>query len=320
MCITRYACQTTGGPSVIQPQHQQNPLTRTYGLLILVILFWGVNWPIMKLGLGYVTPLWFATTRMFLGCLSLFFFLALQGRNIIPGRHDIPILLIIAVFQIFVPTSLIHSGLLFMEPGRSSILVFTIPLWVAPMAVFVLGERLSWRKIAGLLAGLGGIGVLFAPEVFDFNDTNALIGNVFMIISSFSFALAIILVRRHSWSTSVIRLLPWQMMLGTVFLAVAASAIEGAPDIEWSPPLVAIMAYNGPIASGFAFWAYVTVSRNLPAMSTALGSLGIPVMGIIASNLILGEAFSVSIVLGLALISLGVLAVSLDDLKKSKNT
>ena len=81
-----------------------------------------------------------------------------------------------------------------MESGRSSILVFTIPLWVAPMAVFVLGERLSRRKIAGLVAGIGGIAVLFTPAAFDFNDTKALIGNVFMIISSFSFALAIILV------------------------------------------------------------------------------------------------------------------------------
>ncbi len=288
--------------------------------MALVILFWGINWPIMKLGLGYVSPLWFATTRMFLGALSLFFFLALQGRNIIPRRHDIPILLIVAIFQISLPTALIHSGLLYMAPGRSSILVFTIPLWVAPMAVFVLGERLSWRKIAGLAAGLGGIAVLFNPGVFDFNDADALTGNAFMILGSFSFALAIILIRRHSWSTPIIHLMPWQMLLGTGFLVTAAAVIEGAPDMEWSTALVAIMAYNGPIASGFAFWAYVSVSRSLPAMSTALGSLGVPVMGIISSNLILAEPFTVTILSGLALISLGVLAVTLDDLNKARNS
>lgn len=274
----------------------------------------------MKIGLGYVTPLWFASTRMFLGALSLFFFLALRKQNIIPGRGDISILLIVAIFQISLPTALIHSGLLYMSSGRSSILVFTIPLWVAPMAVFVLGERLSWRKIAGLAAGLGGIAVLFNPWVFDFNDSNALTGNIMMILGSFSFALAIILIRRHSWSTPIIRLMPWQMLLGTGFLVIAATFMEGAPDMEWSTSLVAIMAYNGPIASGFAFWAYVTVSRSLPAMSTALGSLGVPVMGIISSNLILGEPFTGTIVSGLALISLGVLAVSLDDLKKAKSS
>ena len=78
------------------------------------------------------------------------------------------------------------------------------------------------------------------------------------------------------------------------------------------------MVYNGPVASGFCFWAYVTVSRNLPAMSTALGSLGVPVLGVLFLALILGEEISLIIVSGLILISIGVLAVTVGDLKQLK--
>ncbi len=272
----------------------------------------------MKMGLQFVTPLWFAATRMFLGTLCLFAFLALKGGVRRPGRVEIPILVSIAVFQIGLPTGLIHTGLSFMDAGRSAILVFTIPLWVAPMAFFALGERLTRMNVVGLAMGLAGIAVLFNPLSFDFSNPSALIGNGFMFLASMSFAVAIILIRRHTWTGPIIQLMPWQMLLGTAILVVAAAAIEGDPGFEWSAPLIAIMAYNGPVASGFCFWAYVTVSRNLPAMSTALGSLGVPVLGVLFSALILGEEISLIIVSGLILISMGVLAITVGGLKQLK--
>jgi len=272
----------------------------------------------MKMGVQYVTPLWFAATRMFLGALCLLAFLAVQGKVTRFGRRELPIVILVSIFQIALPTAMIHTGLTFLEAGRSAILVFTIPLWVAPMAVIFLGERLTKTNMIGLFLGLAGIGVLFNPFIFDFTNHNSLIGNGLMVLSSFSFALAMILVRRHTWTRSIIELIPWQMFLGTGFLVIAATVIEGPPDFVWPAKFIAIMAYNGPIASGFAFWAYISVSKSLPAMSTSLGSLGIPVLGVISSTLLLGEPFSITMILGLGMISAGVLAVTVGDFKQSK--
>ena len=191
-----------------------------------------------------------------------------------------------------------------MDTGRSAILVFTIPLWVAPIAFFALGERLTRMNLVGLAMGLAGIAVLFNPLSFNFSNPSALTGNGFMFLASMSFAVAIILIRRHTWRGPIIQLMPWQMLLGTALLVVAS--------------LIAIMFYNGPVASGFCFWAYVTVSRNLPAMSKALGSLRVPVLDVLFSALILGEEISLIIVSGLILISIGVLAVTVGDLKQLK--
>jgi drug/metabolite transporter (DMT)-like permease len=276
-------------------------------------MLWGMNWPIMKMGLDYLSPLWFAAMRMGLGTICLFALLAVQGRFLWPGRRELAITVAVGILQIGLPTGLLHAGLLYVEAGRSAILVFTIPLWVAPIAYFVLDERLTAAKVGGLVLGLAGIAVLFNPQDFPFGDRNALIGNGFMLLSSLSFAVALIVIRRHSWTVPIIRLMPWQMLLGTALLAVAAAAIEGRPEVRWSAPLALIMAYNGPIASAFCFWAFVSVSRSLPAMSTALGSLGVPVLGIVSSSVILGEGFGLAKIAGLVLISLGVAAVTMAD-------
>lgn len=262
-------------------------------------------------------PLWFAATRMFLGSLFLFGLLAFQGRLRLPVRSDRTILITIAIFQIAVPTALIHTGLLFLGAGRSAVLVFTMPLWVAPLAFFFLKERISAVKLVGLALGLAGVAVLFKPFAFDFSDLNLIIGNSFMLVASFSFATAIILMRRNPGAAPIIQLVPWQLFWGSVLLVIAALSIEGAPEVRWSASLMAIMAYNGPIASGFCFWAYLTVSSSLPAMNTAIGSMGIPVIGVVSSALILGESLTMSVISGLVLILLGVLTVSLNDLRRS---
>ena len=99
---------------------------------------------------------------------------------------------------------------------------------------------------------------------------------------------------------------------------VSAATIEGVPDFRWSPALMAILAYNGPIASGFCFWAFLTVSRSLPAMDTALGSLGVPVIGVVCSALNLGEMLTPGAVTGLILILIGVLAGSRNASRQEK--
>jgi drug/metabolite transporter (DMT)-like permease len=270
----------------------------------------------MKLGVQHMPPLWFATVRIFLGALFLFGLLIIQGRYILPKKIDIKIIVTISIFQIALPTALIHSGLQYLGAGRSAILVFTMPLWVAPLAYFILKEKINSVKFVGLILGLSGIGILFNPLAFDFSNQSLLFGNSLMLLASFSFASAIILLRRSSSSTPIIQLVPWQLLLGSFFLAISAVSFEGMPQIKWTPSLLTILAYNGPIASGFCFWAYIYVSSSLPAMNTSIGSLGIPVIGVLSSSIIIGETLNYFEVLGLIMVLLGVLLVSFNGLIK----
>ena len=289
---------------------------QAYLLLAAVVALWGINWPIMKAGLNYISPLWFATARVILGGGCLFALLGAQKRLRLPGRSDLPALLSVGMVQLVLTLAFIHMGLQYVEAGRSAILAYTTPLWVAPMAMAFLGERLGLQKLGGLALGLAGIGILFNPASFDFNDGRALLGNGLLISAAVGMAVVIVHMRRHRGALTPLQLMPWQMLLAGPLLALIAAVVEGDAPIRWSGALAAVLAYNGLVASAFCFWAYVVVMRNLPAVNTAMGSLGVPVVGVLASAIFLGEPLALSMVASLAVIAAGVTLVTTADLRK----
>ncbi|MBX9634991.1 MAG: DMT family transporter, partial [Magnetospirillum sp.] len=95
------------------------------GLLIAVVVVWGANWPILKLGLAHTTPLWFAVLRMVLGLASFVLVLAPLGRLRLPARQDWPVVWSVGVLQMAVFSALINVALLSVPAGRSAILAYT---------------------------------------------------------------------------------------------------------------------------------------------------------------------------------------------------
>ncbi len=287
-----------------------SPERRAYLLLAAVIVTWGVNWPIIKFGLVYITPLWFAAARALLGAACMFLLLAASGRVRLPRRADLGLLLSVGVLQIGVNLALVHFAVQLIEAGRSVILAYTTPLWVTPLAAVFLGERLSLRKVAGVGLGVAGLAVLLGPSTIEFSNPAGLLGNGLPVLAAMFSAAAIVHVRSHGSSLNAFDLAPWQILAGAVVVLPAALAIEGPPSVQWSAMLVVVLAYNGVLATAFGLWAYVVVMRDLPAVSTAVGSLGVPVVGLLASAVILGEPLSLDKCLGLALIVAGVLVVT----------
>lgn len=288
----------------------QSPERRAYLLLAAVIVTWGLNWPLIKFGLAYITPLWFAATRALLGAACLFVVMAARGRLRWPARADLGLLVSVGVLQVGVNLALVHIAVQLIEAGRSVILAYTTPLWVTPLAALFLGEKLTLRKLAGVGLGIAGLGVLFGPAAVVLADPASLLGNALPVLAAMISAGAIVHVRWRGASVNAFDLAPWQVLAGAAVVMPIALVVEGAPTITWSAPLAMVLAYNGALATAFGLWAYVVVMRDLPAVSTAIGSLGVPVVGLLASAVILGEPLSLDKGLGLALIITGVLVVT----------
>ncbi len=282
-----------------------------YGLLAAVILLWGFNWPVMKVGLESIPPFWFALARLSMGAATLFPILWLTGRLTLPRRGDLPVLFSVALLQMAGFLALINFGLLDVEAGRSAVLAYTTPLWVTPAAVWLLGERLTRLKAVGLALGLCGVAVLFNPLGFDWGDGAVLQGNLLLMLAALAWSGAILHVRGHRWQSSPLQLAPWQMLVASLPVAALAAATEGVPAVRWTGDLVLILAYNGPLATAFCYWAAVTVTRALPAISTSLGFLGVPVAGVIFSAAWLAEPLTLTLLGGLVLVVLGMALVNL---------
>lgn len=295
-----------GGPAVLSPG-------RAYLLLAAVVLLWGANWPVMKVGLGYIPPLSFAAARMALGAATLFAVLLASGRFAWPTRRDLPVILSVGLLQMAAFLALVSVALLRVDAGRSAILAYTTPLWVWPGAVLLLGERVTGLRLAGLLLGFAGVAAMFNPLAFDWSDGATVTGNGLLMLAAIVWAASILHVRRHVWRLSPLQLAPWQMAAAIPPLLGLALWSEGGTPIRWSGELAAVLAYNGPAATAFCFWAAVSVTRALPAITTSLAFLAVPAAAVAASALTLGEPLTATLAASLGLILGGLALVNLAD-------
>ena len=284
-----------------------------YLLLAGVVVLWGANWPVMKIGLADIPPFWFAGLRVFLGSATLFAVLAIGGNLALPGRRDLIQLLGGGVLQVAVFMGMVNLALVNVAPGRAAVLAYTTPLWAVPGALLFLGERLGALKAAGLALGIGGVVVLFNPLGFDWSDRQQVIGNALLMGAALAWAAAILLIRGRPWHLTPLQLAPWQLLLAGLLLTGAAYGSEGPLSLDWTPKVIAILAYNGPVCIGFCFWASVAIARALPAVTSSLSFLAVPAFGIAASAVVLGERIDATLIGGFALILAGVALVAAAD-------
>jgi len=289
-------------------------------LLAFLVLMWGCNWPINKTILTYVSPLWYACLRLGLGAFSLFLAQAFLRVHIKPpSRVDIPIVLSVGIVQMAAVIALMTVGLANVPAGRSSILSYTMPLWVVPGAILFLGERLNFGRAAALALGAIGIAFMFNPAAFDWSDHRALIGNCCLLLAAALWAATIIHIRAHRWVGTSFDLAPWQMLIGLIPLSAVALWIEGPPpQVSLTVKTVIVALYSGPLITAFPFWAFVTVARRLPAITTSLTLLLVPVIGLLSSAILLNEPIDGSSVVGLLLIMSAIGTVNLADVRETR--
>ena len=288
-------------------------------LLGLVIVLWGANWPVMKVGLEHIPPLLFTSTRMILGCLCMIVAAAWMGQLRRPYRDEWALVLGIGLVQMALFMGLVTVALQYVPAGRSSILAYTTSLWVLPIAALTLGEHLSRRRLIGFTLGIGGVGVMFNPFGFDWSDTAVLVGNGLLLLAALCWALLIVYVRARRNHGPPVTLAPWQFAIAAIVLLPFSLAFEDVGAVQWTDPVLAsILLYNGPLATAFCFWAIITITRALPAVTTSIGSLGVPAFGVAASTVALGEPLTGTNLLGLALIASGVGVVTLADRQRTR--
>jgi len=281
---------------------------RRDGLLFLaiVVLAWGLTWPVNKVILESLSPLWMMALRSAIATVALFAIALAVGRLGWPPRGDLPVLLSIALLHMVGFAVLAAWGLRIVPAGRSVVLAYTTPLWVVPGAVLFLRERLTARRALGVAVGLTGLLVLFNPLAFDWTSGGAILGNAAILAAAVLWAASILHIRGHRWRSTPFDLVPWEMLLATAILVPAALLAEGVPAVDWTGRLAALLFYAGVPGTAIAYWATAVASRNLPAVTTALGLLTTPVVSVAVATLWLGEPLAPSLVVAMALVLTGI--------------
>jgi drug/metabolite transporter (DMT)-like permease len=271
-------------------------------LLAALALMWGSNWPAMKLALAELPIPTFRTLCCAFGGIALLAIARAGGERLGVRREERWPVVVTAFFNITVWHVTTAIALTLIGAGRASIIAFTMPVWAALLAVVVLDEKLTPRKIAGLALGLAGLGALVLPDWA--RIAAAPLGVLSVLVAAVGWAAGTVLMKRYRWSISSAQLSGWQLLVGglpiflaTPFLDDPIDALAALDPMDWL-----LLAYVLAVPMVLAQWIWVRLVRILPAGIAAIGSMAVPVVGVLSSAFVLGERVGLAELAALVLV------------------
>jgi drug/metabolite transporter (DMT)-like permease len=267
--------------------------------LVLIALIWGYTWVPLKVGVAYSDPFVFAALRTLPGGILLLVLAAALGRPLRPKALGLTILL--GVLQTSGFMGLTIAALVSGGAGRTAILANTWQFWILLMAWPILGERLRGAQWLSVLLALGGLVLIVEPW-----SLQGVVSSLLALAGALSWGasaiVAKVLRRRHE--VDLLSLTAWQTLFGSIPLVLLAVFVGGHMP-EWSGAFLWSLAFTLVGATGVASFLWLYVLQEMPAGIAGLGTMGTPVVGLLASWAQLGERPTALEVVGMIVILAG---------------
>ncbi len=279
----------------------------TYAALASLVLIWGSTWAAIRVSLEGIPPLTGVVIRFTLACLLL---LALApvlrvrlGATVIERR----LWWVNAVLTFTISYGLVYWAEQWVPSGLAAVIFATFPLFVAVLAHFFLpGERLRTATFLGVLIGFIGVAVLYSEDLGALVGPRAGFAAKVMLIAPVASAFANVAVKRWGSGVHPFSISGVSMGLGALLVVPFAWMVERGREITFGTRPVLAVAYLAVVGSAVAFTVYYWLLRRLPATSLSLINYATPVVAVLIGTLWLGEPFTLRILLGAALVVVGV--------------
>ena len=261
--------------------------SRQWLVLVLLTIVWGINWPIMKLGVTGFPPLTFRMMCLWLGTPVLgLALLAIRVPLRIPREHWRE-LLVLAVFNMFIWHGLIIIAVQSLSSGRSAILGYTMPIFSAVLGAVFFGDRLAKRSWIGVGAAAVGVTLLLWHEFTHLSGRP--LGVLLALVAASTWALGTQLLRRTQMPVPTLAISFWMTAMTAVVMTVLAVVFERHRWVAPSSTHWGSIVFNAVLVFGFAHAAWFYLARSLPPVASTLSVMLIPVVGVFSGALWLGE-------------------------------
>jgi probable blue pigment (indigoidine) exporter len=278
------------------------------GYLLLTSFLWGVNWPLMKFLVSELPPLSARAIAGVIAAAVTFAVAAIRGETLIPPTNQWQRLLTAAALNYTAWMALTTVSLIWLYASETVIISYTLPIWTALLARPLLGERLTFASGFGMTVGLSGVILLVLVQPAGGGWTK-LLGAAFALSGSALFGLGAVLSKRAPLLMPPVAAVSWQIGLGTIPLLLAMFVER--------PSLTAIdvrgwlgLTASGVVALGVGYVAWFAALQRLPASLATIGSLLVPVVGVLGSAFALGEPLGLRECSALALTLGGIVIAS----------
>jgi drug/metabolite transporter (DMT)-like permease len=255
--------------------------------VVALTLMWGINWPMMKLSLQEITPLYFRAITMTCGAAWLFVFYWLRGVRMWPKGAEWRRVLVLMVPNMVGWHTLSIFGVQALASGRAAILGFTMPVWTVFVGALFFGQALNKRSLIAAIAVLATVALLLADEWRALSGSP--LGVLVMLGAALSWAIGTLMMRRAELTLQVEALTVWMMVLTSCTLWVLAMSTEPFPSFVFSTPMWLSLVYGVLFNYGFAQIIWFSMARHLPPVTSAMSLMTVPLIGTASATLIVGE-------------------------------
>jgi drug/metabolite transporter (DMT)-like permease len=260
---------------------------RQFGLLVALTLVWGLNWPVMKLGVTQFPPLTFRTLSMWLGLPVLWLATRWLRVPLHVPRSEWRELGMLTLTNMIVWHVVAIVSVQALSSGRAAILGYTMPIFSALWGMAMFGQRLAPRQLAGVAAAALGVALLLWHEVGRMAGKPW--GAAGMLLAAAVWALGTQQLRRTQLRSPTLALVFWMTVVTTLVMTVLATLFERD---RWSMPNDTVwvtIVYNAVLIFGFAQPIWLYLARALPPIASTLSVMLIPVLGVLSGAWWLGE-------------------------------
>jgi drug/metabolite transporter (DMT)-like permease len=256
-------------------------------LLVLLTLAWGLNWPVMKLGVADFPPLTFRAISIWLGVPVLGLAMVFLRVPFFVPRDKYRELFWLAFANMFVWHALIILAVKNLSSGRAAILGYTMPIFSALLGAWFFGTRLKPRHWLGVAAAATGVALLLWYELTDLSGRP--LGVLCALVAAATWAFGTQQLRKTTIAAATLTLSFWMTVMTAAVLSVLGLAFEQPQWKAPSPLTWAAIAYNAVLIFGFAHAAWFSLARSLPPVASTLSVMMIPILGVFAGAIGLGE-------------------------------
>jgi drug/metabolite transporter (DMT)-like permease len=279
---------------------------RLTGLLFLLItaIGWALNWPAMKVLLREWPPLFSRGVAGVAAAILLVLIACLLGENVRVPRELLPRLLLASSTNVFAWMGFSTLSMKWLSVSEGALLVYTMPIWSMLLAWPIAKRKPSAAGFCALALGLAGVAVLLSAHGLSF-DSGKLAGIAFALAAAILFALGTVTMHKPL-PIAPITLVAWQVGIGCAPMVVLGWFIEHPSFGALHADGWAVLVYMSLVPMAVCYLAWFATLRRLPADIASIGMLLVPILGIVAAALALGEPLGAREAIAMALTLSGV--------------
>jgi drug/metabolite transporter (DMT)-like permease len=264
------------------------------GLVFLAItsIGWGFNWPITKYLLSQLPPLTLRGTTGVVGASLLALLAVSRGQNLRVPRELWPRLVLAAFLNVGCWMVLMGFALLWLPASEAALIAYTMPVWASILAWPILGERPNLLRVISLVMAFAGISAILGGNGFA-ASVSKLPGMILALGGAIGFAVGAVLAKKLPINLPPVSAAAWQIGIGCLPVALAGLLIENASVAGFSDYDWLLLSYSTVVQFCVAYVCWFAALARLPASVAAIGTMAVPVIGVVASALALHEPLGI---------------------------